>query len=540
MRTLLSALLLLFVNSSSAQTVTYSAAFPKLDDVESKLFQCTNGNTFLFTYTIDDGIFMSLYDTAHKLKTKKPVTGRGWNPKSYKTTLIRAIYEINGDVVMFIQQEVEKAPGLFRVIIDATDASIKGNQKIGSLDKYTRGENYALSMGGDPKIFHVVKDAYSSCYAVLAYDDLAHSERPPLTVTHYDGNHAEISKAPFVLSTEEEYNFVSYIGMVTDSTNAVYLVTYAFNTKGRGGKRSKMFFSRLDKGSTSLVHKPLELTDQFKETHAALRFNKNSQTVDMLLLVLSETKNKWKGSHSVATNYYSMLFASVDAGSLAVNSFRPLSLDKLNGFKKSVLKLDDEYSGLPQNFVINDDHSASITFEQETPSRSGTNYLVNDMAVLNLGPSGDEVDGYVVRKQHYMWGVYTFAQHEKEKNASMIDEYISGIKTRTFHYSYDFVNTPAAQYFIFNDKKENYSKASSEKLEPLDDTRDIHMVCVKLANGKTSKAAMFDEANPAYLDRYASTCSSHFLPANQTYAVLLLERYGARDWKSRIAWVKFN
>jgi hypothetical protein len=533
-KTLLALLFIVVSLAGSAQNVSYSTTFPRLKGLFWKLFQCTNGNTFFFNYVNGEGMFVTLYDTAHQSKSTKAIPGRGWDAKDLEKMQVVGVYEINGDVVMFIQQEVEKVPCLFRVIIDAQTAMVKDNRKIAAHTKYARWETYALSMGGYPKSFHVVKDAYSSAYAVAAYDNLAPSPgKSPIVLTHYDGHHNAISKASFRMSSEDDYKFLRYVGMVVDTTSNVYLCTYAFDTRASGGKRSMMFFSKLTPGDTLITHQPLELTEDFKTTEAALRYHKKSGAVDMLLLTLTETKGKF-GTNKI-TNYYNVWLASVATPTLKVNYFRPLSIGKIDEYNRAKFNAKDSYSGLPQNFIVHDDHSATVSFEQANPSRGGAVMLINDLAVLNLSPTGEEANGYVTKKvQSWYSGSGSFKQFEREQLFS------SRAVSNNEYVSYDLINTPEAQYVIYNDRKENFSLKPDEELEIVENEKDIQAICQKLKDGSAQKVALFEEAGKGYEDRFAYIYSSHYLPSSRTYAVVLIERYKPREWKSRIAWVRFD
>ncbi len=517
----------------SGQSVQYSSDFEEPRYRHNKLFQCSNGNTILFSSgSSRNGMSITLYDTSRRVIAKKAVVGRGWDAKEVETTEIKAICEIDQNPVLFIQQEVEKRPSLFRVVFDKNTGVMLESRKIAEMEKYTWGEKYALSMGGEPKNFHVVKDEFSDCYAVIKYDGLAPSpEKAIITVTHYDGNHNEINEAGFKFPAEYDYKFLQYLGMAVDKDKNKFLITYAFDTRASGGKRSMIFFSKLTADTKSFVHNPLEMTENFKKTAAALRYNRGANTIDMLLLTLTESKSNYMLTHTKITEYYALLHISADAATFSAKSVRPLQLEKAAAYNRTVLNGKKEYFGLPLNFAINQDFSSTVTLEN---MREGTSTHLNDLAIIDLNRAGEEENAWIIRKQQSGYiKISPFEQYYREKNA------ISG-RTTCEYFSYNLVSTATSHYVIFNDLKDNFSKLPSEKLAPMKPGDDAQIVCHRITNGEIKKFPLFDELKQSKnYEHRAIISSSNFRSSDNTYAVLLFERKG-REKKARIAWVQFE
>jgi hypothetical protein len=530
-----------------AQSVEYSPPFIEPGGhIESKVFQCSNGNTLLFSFTIREGMFVSLFDTAHRIKMKRPIVGRGWDARETEKTEIRGIYEIHDSVVMFVQQEIDKQLFLFRLIFDPATGAITEHKKIVESEKYTRGEAYAVYVGSDPKKFYVVKDKYSGCYAVARFDGLAPKDKAHITVTHFDGSHKEINSAAYVLPAEDDYKFIRYLDMVVDSTRSIHLTSYAFDNRASGGKRSKVFFSKLNSDSKAFIHQPMEMTDDFKETTAAMAFNRSSNTIDMLLLTLTDSKTKNKITHRQTTNYYMLLHTSVDASSLAVKFSRPLPLAKVAAHSRDVLKTEGDYFGLPQNFLINDDFSTTVTFETiengvdaRKPGSMPTN--LQDMAALDLDKDGREQQAYAASKRQNSYARVTpFAQYERDRRSTALVDHNIGSATNTYFFSYDVVTTPTARYMIYNDRIENFSRQPPQELETMRAwAESVHAVCQKFSGGTSSKFSLFSPPEKDAPIRVPFISSSHFLSSTNTYAVMLVEKIG-REKKARVAWVKFD
>src|SRR5690606_5507158 len=162
-----------------------------------KVFQCTNGNTLFFTFTKKEGINVTVYDSSRKIKAKKELHGTEWLDGEMVGTEVKGIYEMDGKVVLFLQQEIKKAPILVRLVVDPATGQKVDEKKIGEIAKYGAGSGYAIAFGTDPKTFHIVKDILSDCYAVVRFDGFAPEGEPRIQLTHYNGEHKEINKTVY-------------------------------------------------------------------------------------------------------------------------------------------------------------------------------------------------------------------------------------------------------------------------------------------------------------------------------------------------------
>ncbi len=550
MRTLfLTALFALTSTFCQAQTIQYSIPFPEPDALGCKVFQCTNGNTMFFLFTKSDGIRMTLYDTARRVKAKKDFTGREWQKGEMQSSEIKAIYEIGDQVVLFLQQLIKKKPVLFRLQIDPETGILKKEEKIAEINKYGFGAGYALAVGTDAKTFHVVKDEASDCYAVIRFDGFASSDENRIEAIHFNGNHHEINRAEYKLPAGNDYKYIRYLGLAVDSDRSLFIATYAFDTRSSGGKHSKIFFSKLNTSEKNFIHKPLEMTEDFKETSALLQVIPGTNTLDMLLMTLTERKNKSNilTGTTTTTNYYGLLRVSLDAATMAIIYSRPLELGKLTAYKKNVLKKKDGYGGLPQNIVTHKDRSTTIAFEetittvQTTGRRSSVGYSMEDIGITELNENGTEQNGYVIRKRHSTgFKIPTFAQHARGNGFMTFDrkQGLGGYAKSGF-YSYDMICTENTRYIVYNDHPENFKKAVDEQnIYGVGSISGTHTVCYRLADDKAEKSLLFDKPNSKGRQHFSLINSSHYQPATHTYALMVIEQSG-KTKKAKIAWVNF-
>lgn len=536
----------LTLSAQAPFTVQYSNPFEEPEGLESKVIQVSNGNTFLFVFTKKDGIKATLYGKDRKVVAVKTYEGKEWEKREMIKSEIDGTYEINGKLVMFLEQLIDRTPALFRLIIDPATGAMVEETKIGTMPKYKAFAGYAMAFGGvDPKTFYVEKDPFSDYYAVIAFDGFASETDNRIVIQHFNGNHQEINKA-YYDGPNSQYKFIDYIGSVVDGDKAIYMATYAYNTKASGGATSKVIFSRLNADSKTIEHHPLDGTLNFKDTKAIMSYNPGYNTIELMTLSELNSGNKFSFGSGTREYTYRLLLTSLDPKSMTVLYSKPVAGEKASEYKRLHCNKKTRFAGMPMNMVINEDYSTTIVMEEQiTVSRtSGSHTTVQnhmkDIGVVTLDERGQETDGFAIQKaQQTSIMVPTLSHHFRDKNYVGFERsgMIHGYANSGF-YSFDYLSTKKGRYVIFNDDPDNFSR--DERKEP-DNVRAIsgtNSVCYKLEDGKFTKSYLFGNP-PKDENRFSFISSSNFQKSTQTYATLMLENIG-RKKMAKVAWVSFN
>src|SRR5438045_9368830 len=90
--TLLSCLIC-FSGFCQSINAAYSEPFDEPDALDSKVVQCPNGNTFLFSFTKKDGIDVTVYDKSRKQIATQKLTGgeNSWDPSNMSGTMFSGV-----------------------------------------------------------------------------------------------------------------------------------------------------------------------------------------------------------------------------------------------------------------------------------------------------------------------------------------------------------------------------------------------------------------------------------------------------------------
>jgi len=120
--------------AAGAQTpqVTLSEAFPEPSaDGWDKLVLLPSGNTCYLHLDKNDGITVTLYNEKKERVVSEKISGKQWDTRNMNDTEVDGVYEINGQVVVFLQQLIKYKPTLFRIVIDGATGQLVQEDKRG-------------------------------------------------------------------------------------------------------------------------------------------------------------------------------------------------------------------------------------------------------------------------------------------------------------------------------------------------------------------------------------------------------------------------
>jgi hypothetical protein len=534
-------LMMAFCQTSQAQNKPeISVGFEEPDGLESKVVQCTNGNTFLFNFTKKGGIEVALFDKSRKMIASPVTEGKEWFKEDMKNSKIHGIYEINGQLVMFLAQLHEKVPMLFRIIFNTTDGTAISEQKIAEMPKIGGRDALIMVYSADPnKGFHIEKDPNSDNYAVLSFNGTSSDDDNRIEVVYYNGKHQEISRASYD-SPSDRYEFVKYLGMIVDGEKQVLMATYAYNSKAYKAKPSQLFISRLTKGTKKMEHHPMANTQNFMDADAVLLYNTNKNILEFLSVTLVNSKTSsgptWSGATKV-TQYYRTLFSTFDPVSLDIINSKPLTTTKVSQMKKKNFGTNDAFLGCPRGMLINPDFTTGIVMDDFNNS--------TETGVMDIDANANEINGYAIRKRQVSGLDYkAFTLQNRWKNEVVFNK--QGLfATNSGFNTYDFFSTENGRYVIFNIHPNDYDRPEDRNSRaPMirvknDGISDCNTVCYKFNNGKIEKHYLFGEPDDNFDNRFSFISAGHYLKSANTYATLMLEKSGKKK-QAHIAWVKLD
>ena len=513
----------------------YSAPFDEPEELETKVFQCNNGNTLLFNFTAKDGISVDVYDTTRRKIGHTDLKSEMWNPRIMKKSEVKGIYNMGNSVVVFLEQLDNRKPVLYRLVLSPVTGRALKQNKVIEMESYGLGAGYTMAFGGiGEKSFNVVMSPNADAYGIVAFDPFASETAKRILVLHYDSSHNEIGRSYFD-NTTEGHKYINYVGMIVNGQDEVVVCSYGYNTAASGGKSSRLSFSKLQ--GKIISHHTLEIMQDMKNTSAVFSFNTKLNRYELLTL----TKANSKGS----TTYYSSALVAIRPGDLNIIYASPLDTRPASAYRESHYSAGrGEYGGMPIGVYTNPDGSNTVVMEETstlTNSHGGGYTTLGDIGVIDYNAQGEAERGYVVCKDQQSRLGVGFLSLNAAHDSRLNFEQIPGLggNAKPGFYSFDYYGTPAGRYVIFNDHPDNLDADNKSRRKTLSTVSEANAVCYRLGNGEMSRLNLFGAKTNQFDNRFAYLASGNYSEQTGDYAVMIIERQG-REKKARIAWVHLN
>lgn len=532
--------LLFMVPSIHAQTpqIQKSEGFDEPDNGYNKVIMLKNGNTMFFHFARKSGIEINVYNQQRKLTATQEVESELWDSKKIRRITVAGLYEISGEVVLFVIETEKRTPTLYRMRFNGNTGALVKEDELGSS---TQSKMKLFTV--ETNSIFIEKDPESECYSVIFFNGYSKEADEKIRVLHFDGAHKQLSAA-YYDSPDEDYKYLRYIGAVTDGKMRLYLAAYGANSlKGRDGK---VYISCLNAGSKTFVTKSLKFTEDFKDTKSVMAYNRGNNSLQLLTMSFVDGHT---GFLSTNTRYNYMSFMSyIDPETLELKSVKPLSGEKINAYSKDVLNTQLEYKGTPQDMIINKDNSTTIISEELTRytirssngKSSYTRYFTHmgTLAVNELNADGTEKNGFCVRKLQEVEGhYYPLYISSRTKGRWNI---LQGYAENNSYMSFDYVNTDKNRYVLFNDNDRNFDREEEDKRRKLvKKVKNLNTICYSLNGKGVNKFFLFGDPKETELSNKIHLDASDYSKETNTYATVLVEKDG-RDRSAKIVWVKFN
>lgn len=541
-------------------TYTKSTAFEEPETGSSRILLMKNGNTLFFHFTVKKGINVTVYDQKHR--TRGTVNNRvtSWKQKKMKYASLRGLYEINDQVVVFMQLGVKRRAVLYRMIFDGKSGKILKEEVVASSDRISMGKAYGMVFGGlAMPNFIVSKDPNSDYYAVGIFNSVTSDRNARIEVVHYNPNHEEINRSYFQ-SPENKYKYLTVLDLYVNRDEFVFLSSYAYNTRSSGGDDSRILIGRMEKSTKGFQFKILDYSDDYKKVEVVTKYNQTNNQLYMLTAIEAESAKRKptmdKGKKS--TGYV-----------LQMNVFDPLTLElkkkyfiehkKLTAYADEHLKAKRPYLGIIQDFKLNEDNTITYMFEEmdnysvtstytsytngRMSTRTTTRFYtkLGSIGIMNADPEGNELRGYAIAKEQTAettLGMFDI-NSRRMSNWNFRGRGASYNNLSGF-YSYDYMFIKDKEYVIYNDNVEN-TESEEETVKS-----NKKMGRISLANtvyaykdgNKVVKSYLFGDPKGKDENRFCQLEMNTVSEDGRSLATMMIERKG-RDKKAYIVWINF-
>lgn len=530
--------ILLFSSHLSAQIpkVQLSQTFPEPGEGFEKILLLDNGNTCYLHFDKKLGIQVTIYDQKREVSATDTIIGKLWDAGNINDTEVDGIYNINGQVVIFLQQLVKYKPSMFRLVIDGSSGKLVREDKLGELPTVLH-RDVLIQNNFASHDFYTAKDPQSGYYALASFSggELQRKEnaRERIQLSLFTPEHELVQKTAFYLP-DETYPYFSFLDMAVHGKEGVYIATAALaNHKSSKDTSSIVLISEIKTGDTTFTHQLLPYTANFSDLHASMKYVPATQRIQLLLTTLN------KSGLSTYMNY-------LDAGTLQLLHTQPVTGEKISAYAQQKMKYTAPYTGQPQLLLPGADGSATILLESMSEfalgnspnawNRMHTN--MNDIGVSHLDTAGTELSGFALTKMQVANGVYEpLYLQRKQKGQWVFRNRIQALNT-TPYLSFEYLPTRNGIYIIFNDYLQYLDPGGSYMdKRPMRYLTEANTVCYR-CNDSTQERLFLFGTPETFKGYYCMLGASDYQIEKSTYVTIMITRKG-EEKKACIAWVEF-
>ncbi|WP_146217696.1 hypothetical protein [Chitinophaga sp. S165] len=549
---------------TEAPAYTKSNAFKEPEMGASRLLLMKNGNTLFFQFTRSKGVNVTVYDQQHQ--SAGVVNNRigSWKPKKMKDADLKALFEVNGNAVVFLEQLIERRPTLYRLIFDGKTGKLLREEELAKNHQIPVSETRDRGYGNFQSAqFIVRKDPASEYYAIgVCNVESSAKEKEHIELIHFAPDHKVISRALFK-SPGGTYRYLVFPDIYVNQDKYVFIACQGYNTKATGGQGSHVIIGRLQKGNKSFESKILDYTDDYNVSMLVLKHRKEDGLVYMLNAFETKKEDQDKGIMGFANSNYALEMNVLDPVTLEVKNHYLIKHPQLSAYAEqntaSKKKRQAGYTGFIQDFRLQDDGTITYLFEymQHDSKTMGTGEAgksasvttrtvwlthMGDIGIVNAGLDGKELSSFTIAKRQTVERTLDMFLINRRKWSSWHFR-AGGINdVMPAFYSYDYLFVNGREYVFFND---SHVKIEDERNDFLTRKRSLaisnaNTACATFDGKKVTKAYLFGE--PAAKDEN-KFCQLEMITTSEdskTMATMMIEKKGRRHKKAYIVWVDFK
>ena len=418
------------------------AAGPSFDEPQkglSRFVLMKDKSVIFFTVTTKDGINVRIYNPEHKetvVTTIQPAY------EKLKGEGLEGFFEIKGDLVLLISEIQDKAPVLYRLVIDGKTAKLKSEEKIGELKRINMGMGYAMAFGGVPMPdFYASKDPDSDNYAIVLFNSFESERSKRIEIVLYGSDNKELSRA-YYASPDEKYKYLEFVSMAVMGSEKVSVLVNGYNSKG---KDREVILASLKKGASSVSFNELNFPKDSILENGIISYNAHTKKL-VVVAKIHEKKNSKEA-------YLYVAFVDPEKGKTEKLIQSGLG-DEVNQRAANIFGKKYKYWGVPVSLHINNDGGFSVVYEEAAMvtlnfSRSSSSHLETySIAVATYDKSGELRSSYIIPKNFWI------------DNANSLS-YGGGFGNQYKRFAY--INGTEKSYILLNDTRRNIEKLEKDK-----------------------------------------------------------------------------
>jgi hypothetical protein len=528
-----------------------STGFDEPEEGYAKVLILKNKHTAYIHITPSDGILIKFYDESYKQLRSRNVEHKFGKLKGMS---VEACFEINSDIVLMISEYDGRIPILYRIVLNGDTGQIVSQEEIARLKKITMSQGYASKFGGVPlPDFIVRKDPLSDNYVVALFNSFESERDQRVELMHFNNQHGIISKS-YLSTPEDKYKYVNILDVAVDGSSVAYALVYGFNTSRSGGKEGELLLAKFKENKENVEYTSIEIEDGISTTDGILKYNPTTKNLHLITQVqLRKQSNAldyffmYSGKEMFSVNHYILNPTTNELKNLS-----SVNLEDVDKKFKELFNKKEGYSGVLQNFYINDDGGYTFLFEGlfitvttttgGTSSRTSTTYELGDIAVINFDVNNQMKSTALIPKGQILnnsimtggAGVTASPLYHYKRDYSA-----QWLKGGNQFKSFAYLNGKKKNYILLNDVENNDELMHQGKLRTIMGLGECDAFSFETNSGNIlpSRKFVFGKPSGKKDHNLAIFTVSDYDRDRNIYATLKLEIDG-RDRKVKLVWMQ--
>ncbi len=513
----------------------------------NKVLCMKNGNTMLFHFEPGKPLIVKVFDSVHKEVASQKILCRILDLYILKDVIFKGLFEINGEAVLFMEQEHLSKTGLVRLRFgsrgELTEEILVRNSR--SVSKRT--------------YFYVVKNKEEDNYSILFCEDVAPMKECQMDIVKYGKDHQTISDIPLELD-RKKYDDLQVTGAEATTAGTCVMITLSNletnQTASHPGEfdRPPSIYDRflavfyIAPNSTTPKMKMAHLGTNVFPLHTYCTYNAVAQTFNILLCSYSDVLYKF-GNEVRPTVYTSDLLLTMSKEEPGM-SFKWITNTDANNYLNEHSSAGKKFEGLPVYLSTNRNGLSTSVFESFYRYHNLESYVhqhlyetyLENIAITQFDDDGNEIWGAVLPKTQYYksYEHYYYANH-LSRNWQQ-DRIFGDSPPEVYARQFVSLNTYSHNsnfYVIYNDVNKNFNNTLDHPGDTVYTFDGTNTCCYKINKQKeVTKSYLFgapgtDEYKASFIE------GADFDEQRGVYAALVQYKKG-EDISLCMAWSKLD
>ncbi|MCD6012324.1 MAG: hypothetical protein K0Q79_2186 [Flavipsychrobacter sp.] len=469
MRSLLSLLTSLFAFICHSQTQNWDLSKP-VDIKETgvnKVLCMKNGNTMLLHFEINKQTTVKIFDSTHKEIASEKHIFSLLDATRLQDATFKGLHDINGEAVLFIEQERLSKYVLIRLRFDGSKGTL--------IEEKIAGESQAQSKRMQ---FFAMKNREEDGYAIFFCTDVPQFKESRLNVAWYNSKHDKLQEVPLTLN-RKEYDGLEVIGAewqpagICITLNLRKQLTNATNHEDVNVSTSAVYgnnlhFFHIPKGATTAMLKVVDVGKDIYPFYSNYTYNPYAQSLNQFVLSYREYLYRF-GTELRPAAAKASLFVSLDAQNMGIK-YKWVRNEKANFYYRQQTDSTKLFEGLPVFMNTNENGLSTVIFRSFDRSRDIESYRSQNVSNSYLGnfcitqfdDEGNELWGAVLPAAQFTksYQHFYFADElaKKWQTQSLFNDLPEQVYNRQF-LSQNVYAKSRNFYIVYNDYDKNFNNS---------------------------------------------------------------------------------